>query len=101
VFRQLPAIDPANLVRGQFRGYHAVRRSLHLLGPGSTAVVIGVGGLGQMTVERKRRVIPGVLEGVWASGGIRTSLPIRPIIGKTPGRPSSAQRLIGAKYLLL
>ena len=30
--------------------YHAVKRSLHLLGPGSTAVVIGVGGLGQMAV---------------------------------------------------
>jgi propanol-preferring alcohol dehydrogenase len=31
--------------------YHAIKRSLHLLGPGSTAVVIGVGGLGHMAVQ--------------------------------------------------
>ena len=31
--------------------YHAVKRSLPVLVPGSTAVVIGVGGLGQMAVQ--------------------------------------------------
>ena len=31
--------------------YHAIKRSLHKLGPGSTAVVIGVGGLGHMAVQ--------------------------------------------------
>ena len=31
--------------------YHAIKRSLHLLVPGSTAVVIGVGGLGHMAVQ--------------------------------------------------
>jgi propanol-preferring alcohol dehydrogenase len=31
--------------------YHAVKRSLHLLGAGSTAVVIGTGGLGQMAIQ--------------------------------------------------
>jgi propanol-preferring alcohol dehydrogenase len=31
--------------------YHAVKRSLALLGPGSTAVVIGVGGLGHLGVQ--------------------------------------------------
>jgi alcohol dehydrogenase, propanol-preferring len=31
--------------------YHAISRSLHLLVPGSTAVVIGVGGLGHMAVQ--------------------------------------------------
>jgi propanol-preferring alcohol dehydrogenase len=31
--------------------YHAVKRSLHLLGPGSCAVVIGTGGLGQMAIQ--------------------------------------------------
>lgn len=31
--------------------YHAIKRSLHLLVPGSTAVVIGVGGLGHMGVQ--------------------------------------------------
>jgi propanol-preferring alcohol dehydrogenase len=31
--------------------YHAIKGSLHLLHPGSTAVVIGVGGLGHMAVQ--------------------------------------------------
>jgi propanol-preferring alcohol dehydrogenase len=31
--------------------YHAIKRSLPLLGPGSTTVVIGVGGLGHMAVQ--------------------------------------------------
>jgi propanol-preferring alcohol dehydrogenase len=31
--------------------YHAIKRSLHRLTPGSTAVVIGVGGLGHMAVQ--------------------------------------------------
>ena len=31
--------------------YHAIKRSLHLLTFGSTAVVIGVGGLGHMAVQ--------------------------------------------------
>ncbi|HEU5062231.1 MAG TPA: NAD(P)-dependent alcohol dehydrogenase [Solirubrobacterales bacterium] len=31
--------------------YHAIKRSLHLLVPGSTAVVIGIGGLGHMGVQ--------------------------------------------------
>jgi propanol-preferring alcohol dehydrogenase len=34
--------------------YHAIKRSLPLLGPGSTAVVIGVGGLGHMAVQLLR-----------------------------------------------
>lgn len=34
--------------------YHAIKRSLHLLVPGSTAVVIGVGGLGHMGVQLLR-----------------------------------------------
>lgn len=36
--------------------YHAIKRSLHLLTPGSTAVVIGVGGLGHMAVQILRAV---------------------------------------------
>lgn len=36
--------------------YHAIKRSLHLLAPGSTAVVIGVGGLGHMAVQILRAV---------------------------------------------
>jgi propanol-preferring alcohol dehydrogenase len=38
--------------------YHAIKRSLHLLVPGSTAVVIGVGGLGHMGVQILRALTP-------------------------------------------
>ncbi|MGW3207559.1 zinc-binding dehydrogenase [Streptomyces sp. NPDC001135] len=50
----LGTLDPrraAPLSDAGLTGYHAVKRSLHLLGPGSTAVVIGAGGLGRMTVQ--------------------------------------------------
>jgi propanol-preferring alcohol dehydrogenase len=46
--------DAAPLTDAGLTSYHAVKRSLHLLGPGSTAVVIGVGGLGQMAVQLLR-----------------------------------------------
>ena len=43
--------DAAPLTDAALTSYHAVKRSLHLLGPGSTAVVIGAGGLGQMAMQ--------------------------------------------------
>jgi alcohol dehydrogenase, propanol-preferring len=50
-------LDPreaAPLTDAALTSYHAVKRFLHLLGAGSTAVVIGVGGLGQMAVQLLR-----------------------------------------------
>ena len=50
-------LDPrevAPLSDAGLTSYHAVKRSLHLLGPGSTAVVIGTGGLGQMAIQLLR-----------------------------------------------
>jgi alcohol dehydrogenase, propanol-preferring len=50
----LGALDPreaAPLADAALTSYHAVRRSLDVLGPGSTAVVIGAGGLGQMAIQ--------------------------------------------------
>jgi propanol-preferring alcohol dehydrogenase len=47
-------LDPreaAPLTDAGLTSYHAVKRSVHLLGPGSTAVVIGAGGLGQMAIQ--------------------------------------------------
>jgi len=47
-------LDPreaAPLTDAALTSYHAVKRSLHLLGAGSTAVVIGAGGLGQMAIQ--------------------------------------------------
>lgn len=43
--------DAAPLSDAGLTSYHAVKRSAHLLGPGSTAVVIGAGGLGQMAIQ--------------------------------------------------
>jgi alcohol dehydrogenase, propanol-preferring len=47
----LDPIDAAPLSDAALTSYHAVKRSRHLLGPGSTAVVIGAGGLGQMAIQ--------------------------------------------------
>ena len=47
-------LDPreaAPLTDAGLTSYHAVKRSVHLSGPGSTAVVIGAGGLGQMAIQ--------------------------------------------------
>jgi propanol-preferring alcohol dehydrogenase len=47
-------LDPrqaAPLTDAGLTSYHAVKRSVQLLGPGSTAVVIGAGGLGQMAIQ--------------------------------------------------
>jgi propanol-preferring alcohol dehydrogenase len=47
----LDPVDAAPLTDAGLTPYHAVKRSLALLGPGSTAVVIGAGGLGHMAVQ--------------------------------------------------
>jgi propanol-preferring alcohol dehydrogenase len=50
----LGTFDPreaAPLTDAALTSYHAVKRSIYLLGPGSTAVVIGTGGLGQMAIQ--------------------------------------------------
>lgn len=43
--------DAAPLTDAALTTYHAIKRSLHLLGAGTTAVVIGIGGLGQMAIQ--------------------------------------------------
>jgi propanol-preferring alcohol dehydrogenase len=47
----LDVVDAAPLTDAALTPYHAVRRSLGKLGPGSTALVIGVGGLGHLGVQ--------------------------------------------------
>lgn len=50
----LGRLDPreaAPLTDAALTSYHAIKRSWHLLRPGSTAVVIGAGGLGQMAIQ--------------------------------------------------
>jgi alcohol dehydrogenase, propanol-preferring len=48
---ELDPADAAPLSDAALTPYHAIKRSLHRLVPGSTAVVIGIGGLGQMAVQ--------------------------------------------------
>jgi propanol-preferring alcohol dehydrogenase len=50
--------DAAPLSDAALTPYHAIKRSLHLLVPGSAAVVIGVGGLGHMAVQILRAISP-------------------------------------------
>ena len=60
-------LDPAEaapLTDAALTSYHAVKRSLPLLTPGTTAVVIGVGGLGHMAVQILRAVSPAAIVAV-------------------------------------
>ena len=50
--------DAAPLSDAALTPYHAIKLALHQLTPGSTAVVIGVGGLGHMAVQLLRALSP-------------------------------------------
>jgi propanol-preferring alcohol dehydrogenase len=50
----LDPVAAAPLTDAALTPYHAIKRSLGLLSPGSTALVFGVGGLGQMAVQLLR-----------------------------------------------
>jgi propanol-preferring alcohol dehydrogenase len=54
----LDPVDAAPLTDAGLTPYHAVKRSLPLLGPGSTAVVIGAGGLGHLAVQILKALTP-------------------------------------------
>ena len=54
----LDPVEAAPLTDAGLTPYHAVKRSLPLLVPGSTTVVIGAGGLGHMAVQILREVCP-------------------------------------------
>ncbi|HEY8524685.1 MAG TPA: NAD(P)-dependent alcohol dehydrogenase [Acidimicrobiales bacterium] len=47
----LDPVAAAPLTDAGLTPYHAIKRSRHLLHPGSTAVVIGVGGLGHLAIQ--------------------------------------------------
>jgi propanol-preferring alcohol dehydrogenase len=51
VLDALEPVDAAPLTDAGLTPYHAIKRSLPLLGPGSTTVVIGAGGLGHMAIQ--------------------------------------------------
>jgi propanol-preferring alcohol dehydrogenase len=63
----LTDLDPvaaAPLTDAGLTPYHAIKRSLHLLTPGSTAVVIGVGGLGHLAVQILSAICPATVVAV-------------------------------------
>lgn len=64
---KLGTLDPslaAPLTDAGMTSFHAVRRALPKLGPGSTAVVIGVGGLGSFAVQFLRELTPATIVAV-------------------------------------
>jgi propanol-preferring alcohol dehydrogenase len=57
----LDGLDPvtaAPLADAGLTPYHAIRRALHVLRPGTSAVVIGVGGLGHVAVQLIKALSP-------------------------------------------
>ena len=50
--------DAAPLSDAALTPYHAIKLALHQLVPGTSAVVIGVGGLGHMAVQILRALTP-------------------------------------------
>ncbi|GGS71500.1 oxidoreductase [Planobispora rosea] len=67
-------LDPrtaAPLTDAGLTSYHAIKRSLHRLVPGSAALVIGVGGLGHMAVELLKALSPATVIAVDTAAGKR------------------------------
>jgi propanol-preferring alcohol dehydrogenase len=56
--------DAAPLTDAALTPYHAVKRSLHKLAPGSHAVVIGAGGLGHMAIQILSALSPATIVAV-------------------------------------
>jgi len=54
----LDPVDAAPLTDAGLTPYHAIKRSRHLLVPGSTALVIGAGGLGHMAIQILSAISP-------------------------------------------
>lgn len=60
----LDPVQAAPLTDAALTPYHAIKRSLSLLVPGSTAVVIGAGGLGHMAIQILRALTPATIVAV-------------------------------------
>lgn len=57
----LDPVDAAPLTDAGLTPYHAIKRSLPLLVPGATAVVIGAGGLGHMAIQILQALTPATI----------------------------------------
>jgi alcohol dehydrogenase, propanol-preferring len=90
----LGSLDPreaAPLTDAALTSYHAVKRSLHLLGAGSTAVVIGAGGLGQMAIQLLRALSAATTIVVVDTAS--TKLDIAKRLGADEGLPSGDEAI--------
>lgn len=67
----LDPVTAAPLTDAGLTPYHAIKRSLPLLVPGSTAVAIGVGGLGHLGVQILRELTPATIVAVDTDPGAR------------------------------
>ncbi|MFO4987019.1 alcohol dehydrogenase AdhP, partial [Salmonella enterica subsp. enterica serovar 1,4,[5],12:i:-] len=54
----LDPVQAAPLTDAGLTPYHAIKRSLPILVPGTTAVVVGAGGLGHLAVQLLRALSP-------------------------------------------
>lgn len=54
----LDPVEAAPLSDAALTPYHAIKRNLHRLTPGSSVIVIGVGGLGHMAVQILKAIAP-------------------------------------------
>ena len=57
----LDPVASVSLTDAGLTPYHAIKRSLHKLTPGSVAVVIGIGGLGHMAIQILRAISPAMV----------------------------------------
>lgn len=67
----LDPVDAAPLTDAGLTPYHAIKRSLAILTPGSCAVVIGAGGLGHMAIQILRQLTPATVVVIDSSAGAR------------------------------
>ena len=69
--RDLDPVDAGPLDDAALTPYHAIRASSAVLGPGSVAVVIGIGGLGHMAVQLLRTLTTATIVAVERDPGRR------------------------------
>lgn len=99
----LGALDPAEaapLADAALTPYHALKDSLGLLTPGSTAVVIGSGGLGHMAVQLLRALTPATVVAVsrrQASLDLARAAGAHAVLEATPTAADDVRALTGGR----
>lgn len=88
----LEVVDAAPLTDAALTPYHAVRRSLGKLGPGSTALVIGVGGLGHLGIQVLAALTTARIFAIDAREGARDhAVTLGADLALAPGEDTAAQ----------